>query len=292
MDHPGTLLSHEIGRRVTAYDGSALGRVVDMTVSLGPDRAPVRRLLVEAGRSSGYLVPVRDLERAGGQDAWVVRAGVDVAALRAEPRRPPLEADEVLLARDVMDTQVVDLLGHHLSRVSDVLLEHTDADGDGDGDGDGHLEVVAVDLGTAGLLRRLGLGPLAGRSVVAVEWRHLHLTSTRGHAVQLTTDQAGFRRLDPHGLAELLTRLSASRARDVLRAVDPAHAAAAIHHSHPHAGRRLVHALSSDERARLVAHASDEHARTITSLGRSTSPADHRRYRRTAGWRLHRPPEG
>jgi hypothetical protein len=288
VDHPGTLLSHEIGRRVTAYDGSALGRVLDMTVSLGPDRPPVRRLLVRAGRSSGYLVPARDLERvADPRDGWVVRSGVDVAARRTDPRRPPLEADEVLLARDVMDTQVVDLLGHHLSRVSDVLLERPDADGDGDG----HLEVVAVDLGTAGLLRRLGLGPLAGGRVVAVGWRHLHLTSTRGHAVQLTTDQAGFRGLDPHGLAELLTRLSTSRARDVIRAVDPAHAAAAIHHSHPHAGRRLVHALSSDERARLVAHAADEHARTITRLGRPTSPADHRRYRRTAGWRLHRPPE-
>ena len=63
MDQPGTLLSHEVGRRVTSYDGSALGRVVDMTVSLGPDRPPVRRLLVQAGRSSGYLVPARDLER-------------------------------------------------------------------------------------------------------------------------------------------------------------------------------------------------------------------------------------
>ena len=285
MDHPGTLLSHELGRRVTTYGGSALGRVVDMTVSLGPDRPPVRRLLVQAGRSSGYLVPARDVERvADRQSPWVVRAGVDVAALRADPRRPPLEADEVLLARDVMDTQVVDLLGHHLSRVSDVLLDHGT-------ERDGHLEVVAVDLGTAGLLRRLGLGALAGTSVVALGWQHLHLTSTRGHAVQLTTDQAGFRRLDPHGLAELLTRLSTPRARDVIRAVDPAHAAAAIHHSHPHAGRRLLHALSSEERARLVAHAADEHARTITRLGHPTSPAHHRRFRRTAGWRLHRPPE-
>jgi hypothetical protein len=275
-----------MGRRVTAYDGRALGRVVDMTVSLGPDRPPVRRLLVQAGRSSGYLVPALGLERVTDrQHGWVVRPGVDVDALRADPRHPLLEADEVLLARDVMDTQVVDLLGHHLSRVSDVLLDH------GDAPGEGHLEVVAVDLGTAGLLRRLGLGPLAGASVVALEWRHLHLTSTRGHAVQLTTDRAGFRRLDPHGLAELLTRLSTSRARDVIRAVDPARAAAAIHHSHPHMGRRLVHALTSDERARLVAHATDEHARTITRLGRSASPAHHRRYRRTAGWRLHRPPE-
>lgn len=281
MDHPGTLLSHEIGRRVATYDGTDLGRVVDMTVSLGPDRPPVRRLLVRSGRSTGYVVPARDMaQMADTQQGWVVRAGVDVAPLRADPRRPPLEADEVLLARDVMDTQVVDLLGHHLSRVSDVLLDHGDQD----------LEVVGVDLGTAGLLRRLGLGPLAGESVVAVEWRHLHLTSTRGHAVQLTTDRAGFRRLDPHGLAELLTRLSTPRARDVIRAVDPAHAAAAIHHSHPHAGRRLVHALTSDERARLVAHAADEHARTIARLGRPVSPAHHRRYRRTAGWRLHRPP--
>ena len=279
MGQPSILLSREIGRPVTTDGGDRLGRLVDMTVSLVPGRPPVRRLLVHGGRSTGYLVPHRDVERVG--DHLAVRAGVDVGALGVDPRRPPLEPDEVLLARDVMDTQVVDLRGHHLSRVSDVLLEQ---------DG-GNLEVVAVDLGIAGLLRRLGLGPLAGESLRAVEWRHLHLTSTRGHAVQLSTDEAGFRTLDPRELAELLTRLSTPRATDVIRAIDPAQAAAAIHHSHPRAGRRLVHALSSDERARLVARAADEHARTITRLGRPTSPAHHRRYRRTAGWRVHRPPE-
>ena len=278
MASTSTLLSEEVGRRVTRGDGRPLGRLADLTVPLAPDRPRVRRLLVRTGRSTGYLLPASDVVRVA--DRLEVPAGADLAGLAVDPRRPPLAGDEVLLARDVMDTQVVDLGGHHLSRVSDVLLRWTD---------DG-LEVDGVDLGVAGLLRRLGLGRLVGSSVLALDWSHLHLTSTRGHAVQLSADTARFRTLDAHGLAELLTRLSASRAADVIREVEPARAAAAIHHSHPRAGRRLVDALTSDEQARLVAGAADEHARTITRLGGPTSPVHHRRFRRTAGWRLHRPP--
>jgi hypothetical protein len=272
------LLSRQVGRRVTAPDGRTLGRLADLSVSLGAEHPTVRRLLVRQGRTSGRLVRAGDVELEA--DRLVVRPGVDVAGPVVDPRRPPLEPGELLLARDVMDTQVVDLAGHHLSRVSDVLMRH----------GGAGLEVDGVDLGAAGLLRRLGLGRLAGTSVRALDWRHLHLTSTRGHAVQLSTDAAGFRTLDAHGLAELLTRLSPSRAADVIGAVEPERAAAALHHSHPRAGRRLVRALTSDEQARLVARAAEEHARTIARLARPTSPVRHRRFLRTAGWRLHRPP--
>ena len=34
-----------------------------------------------------------------------------------------LDADEILLGRDVLDTQVVDVVGQRLARVADVLLD-------------------------------------------------------------------------------------------------------------------------------------------------------------------------
>lgn len=287
-DDPGPLargaviirLSDEIGRRVLTRDGCRVGRVADLSLRLGPAHPRVTRLVVRRRRGSALLVPWDRVDRVD-RTHLELRDGSDVAAAAVDPRRLPLDTDELLLARDVLDTQVVDLHGRHLSRVADVLLE---PDGDS-------LTVVAVDVGMAGLLRRLGLGPLvAGAGVRAVDWHDLHLTSPRGHGVQLGVDASAFHRLDSQGLAELLARLSTSRATDVVRAVEPARAAAAIHRSHPHTGRRIVSALSSDERSDLIAGAAEDHARTIARFGEQTSPLHERRFLRTRGWRLRRPP--
>jgi hypothetical protein len=110
--------------------------------------------------------------------------------------------------------------------------------------------------------------------------------------VQLATDTAGFRSLDPRGLAHLLGRLSTGAGTDVIRAVAPAHAAAALHHAHPGTARRLVRALHHDERRRLTDAATDDHAQTLERLGRAASTRQPRRLLRTRGWRVHRPPDG
>ncbi|MCX6399330.1 MAG: hypothetical protein NTX33_05295 [Propionibacteriales bacterium] len=272
-------LSEQLGLPVVTQDGHRLGRVADLSVQLGLEEPPVHRVFVKAGRRRAHLLTWADvIDVTPGQ--LVVRAPAD--AVEADPRRPPLEPHELLLGRDVLDTQVVDLRGLRLSRVSEVILRRSA----------GGLDVVALDLGSAGLLRRVGLGRLARRRPVnPLAWAAVHLSSRRGHQVQLTTDAANFRRLDAHGLAELLTRLSTHDATDVIHAVDPAHAAAAIHRSHPRTGRRLVHALSLGERRRLAAAAATEHAETIVELSRHRSPIRRHRFLRTAGWRLNRPAE-
>jgi sporulation protein YlmC with PRC-barrel domain len=272
------LLSSEVGRHVVTTDGVVLGRVADLSVRLGPAHPAVHRVLVRQHRTSGFLVP----HQAFAPDAMrlEITGRPDVVGRAVDLRHLPLEDGELLLWRDVMDTQVVDLRGHHLSRVADVLLER---------EGD-RLEVVAVDLGTAGLLHRVGLGRLdTRRSVLAAEWRDLHLTSRRGHLVQLSADAVAFQRLDPEGLAELLTRLSTPAATDVIRAVEPARAAAALHRSHPTIARRLVRALSTADRERLIADARDEHVTTLVRLAGDAAAPARRRWRRTEGWRLHRP---
>jgi sporulation protein YlmC with PRC-barrel domain len=272
------LLSRLVGWPVETRDGEHLGRVRDFSVELGPPRPRVRRLLVRRSARTGYLVPCDDVVPATGSRRLRTRQDPDLVSV--DPAHPDLDEGEVLLWRDVMDTQVVDLAGHRLARVSDVLLRR----------GEGGLEVVAVDLGVAGLLRRLGLGGWVSHAPGhLVDWTDLHLTSPRGHAVQLATSEAAFQALDAHGLAQLLARLSTPAAADVVRASEPAQAAAALHHSHQQTAQRLVHALASDDRSRLLAAAHADHAGTIRGVGPPAVPP-RRRYRRTAGWRLHRPP--
>jgi hypothetical protein len=99
----------------------------------------------------------------------------------------PLERDELLLVRDVLDTQIIDVVGYRLARVSDVLMTRLD---------DGRLEVAAVEVGSGAVLRRLGLRRLSERLPVrAVDWRDLHLTSARGHEVHLATRTAAVHQL-------------------------------------------------------------------------------------------------
>jgi sporulation protein YlmC with PRC-barrel domain len=136
-------LSELVGRPVVAPDGRRVGKVADLTVGLGPPHPAVRRLLVRDRRRTAHLVGCADL--AEDSSARVVLAADLDHAVRVDVARPRLDPGELLLAWDVLDTQVVDVRGHRLSRVSEVFLHRTGA----------RLEVVAVDLGSAGLLRLL-----------------------------------------------------------------------------------------------------------------------------------------
>lgn len=251
-----------------------------MTVLLDVAHPLVHRIGIGSGRHLHHLVPWSLVETFDerGLRLNVPRAAMDEYVV---DRDPPLEDSELLLCRDVLDTEVIDLAGRRLSRVSDVFVVHRP---------DGRLEIAAVDVGVGSLLRRMGLGP-AGSLVrpVAVDWDDLHLTSGRGHIVQLSTSTTGMHRLDDRGLAELLARLSTGKATDVIRTVGPARTAGALHASHPVLRRRLLHSLTADEAQHVIDSASPSAAEHLAETRRPDN-APRRRWLRTAGWRVHRPP--
>ncbi len=277
---PHVFLSSETGQPAVTADGVRVGRVVDLTVRLTTAHPVVHRVALGSGRRIRHLVP------------WSVVAGLDPQRLaltvgsealdgyRVEGD-PPLEDRELLLCRDVLDTQVVDLAGQRMSRVSDVLVVHRP---------DGTLEIAAVDVGLGSLLRRMGLGRIGARlAPVAVDWEDLHLTSSRGHVVQLSTDTTGFRKLDAQGLAELLARLSTGKATDVIRTVGPARSAEALRASHPVHGRRLLRSLGRAGAQEVVDAAPTSDAGDLAAL-RPPDDVPRRRLLRSSGWRRHRPP--
>jgi hypothetical protein len=107
-----------------------------------------------------------------------VITGVDVRGRRRSLAGEGVVGDgspqgDLLLVRDLLDVQVLDRRDRHRGRVGDVeLATHR-----------GVIEVVAVETGLRPVLRRLGLGRLAGRaSFDRVEWAHLHPGVGRAHA--------------------------------------------------------------------------------------------------------------
>lgn len=277
------LLSSLLGSRVLARDDRPVGRLRDLTVTLDADHPIVSGLVIGTGRASLHLLPWSAVSEVVAGGALRLRTEPSTATPPIPARDLPLAAHELLLARDVMDTQVVDLQDYRLSRIADLYLAHQP---------DGTLAVAAAEVGFAAVLRRLGLGPL-GRPLapVVVDWTDLHLTSRKGHELQLRSSSAGFHSLDTRGLAELLTSLSTHHATELIRALPPGHAAAAIHESHPTTGRRLLRALRPDHVTMLIAAAHPTHAAGLAEL-QELPATPSRRLLRTSGWRRHRPAQG
>ena len=268
---------------VVAADGERIGRLLDVSAILLAETPALHRLAIGVGRRPEYLVPWSLVEA---HDDLGLQLSADLAELSSHRVTSgtglgdiALEDEEVLLGRDVLDCQVVDLSGRRLSRVADVLVA----------DSGGSFEVVAVDLGLGALLRRVGLVRVGDRmKPVLVAWNDLHLASARGHLVQLATSTDGLRRLDPDALADVLARLDTARAVEVMRTVGPSRSARALHVSHDVHRRRLLRALSAEEAHRVIEAAPSGLGRLLKDA-RDESAGLGRRFLRTAGWRVHRP---
>lgn len=248
------LLSDLLGSDVHGPGGGVVGHLVDLAARPEPpggaDHPAVSRLAVGRGR------------RVRGWVAWAaVRSFEHDRVEITEPLSPAgtpgatvaADGGELLLRRDVLDTQVIDVAGKRLARVADVLLDRDPAGPDGP-----VLRVMAVDVGSAGVWRRLGIDRLAERvAEQPVDWADLHLTSERGHALQLAGPSAtapALERLPAAEVASAVSHLPPARAAGVLDSVPVAVAARALGAAHPRVGARLLRAVAPATAAEVMAH--------------------------------------
>jgi sporulation protein YlmC with PRC-barrel domain len=187
------LLSEIVGRPVSDEQGRPLGRLRDLGVGVGV----VPRVTCVYAGDRGAPAPVRSKVRVD---------GVGVLA----PQAPGVGAEELRLARDVLDRQVYDAGGRRLTRVGDVVL---DRQGE-------ILTVAGIDTGTAAILRRIGLRRAAARCRLSVAaWSNVHLLSGLGHELQLRVSGSAVHRLDNAALVELVRRSAVGQGEAVLAAL-------------------------------------------------------------------------
>ncbi len=155
--------------------------------------------IVRADRS-WRIVAVRTHRRDATLTGW--EDGAFVATAAEQP--PPV----TWLREALLDRQIVDLEGRRVIRVGDVVLE----------DRAGSLEVTAVEVGLAALLRRLGLPRLAARlepQLLPID--HLHLAGEAAGALLLDAPRTRLEQLDEATVTTLLSRLPVRAAEHVVR---------------------------------------------------------------------------
>jgi len=266
------------GQEVCSADGAVLGRLIDLSVCLSSLQPTplVARLLIQRRRGEWAFIAwdaVSDFEH--DEVELFDDAGAEVFGPAEVSGH--LESGELLLGRDVLDTQIVDVVGHRLARVADIAMTRTKA---------GELQVLAVEIGFGRVLERLNLERLIGGRVdQSIAWSDLHLTSDRGHLVQLGSAASAVHRLTDGDLAALVARLDLDAATDVLDVVGPERTAGALAHAPTPVGERLLRALPDDARLKVLSHMPEEHAHRWRRRIRHERPLRGRRFFRGAGWR-------
>ncbi len=266
-------LSDLLRRPVETADGTRVGHVSDLSILHGSEHPEVRRVFIRSADG------VRSLD---GEQLDLDRSPLHLDCSRStfdQLDDHELGPTELRLGTDVIDAQIVDLSGHHLVRVSDVLLTPVG----------NRLSVVGVEVDFGAVLRRLGFRRLARRvPEQIVPWSDLHLTSRRGHEVQLESGSAHLVRRSASDFAHLLARLSTGHATDLLEQTPVPGAAEALDLSSDEVGRRLLASVPEATAQDLLDTLPTARADELRSVLADTA-LPRRRFHRTHGWKRHAP---
>lgn len=255
-------LSAYLGTPVADATGRHVGKVNDLIARLGAEYPLVFGLRVRTGGKQH-----RDISWG---DVRAFETSQVILSSTAEDLEPyELGERDVLLARNVLDKQIVDLDGRRLIRVQDVQLARTGT----------RLRVLGVDVSTSALLRRLRLYPLADRLArrhppASVAWTDVDLGAWRDPSLRLRVSRTGLRRLHPADLAEIAADLPPAEGVELLLILEEGVAADTLEEMEPEDQVRMLEALGPDRAAQLLEKMSpDDAADLIQDLDRDDGMA-------------------
>ncbi|HEY5099537.1 MAG TPA: CBS domain-containing protein [Gaiellaceae bacterium] len=232
--------------------GSKLGRVDDLIVRLGEDEyPPVTGLLATlAGRQ--VFVPADAI-------AEIEHGRVRMRARRLDLQPFERRPDEVLLKKDVLDRQLINVDGARLVRSNEIELARLD----------GWYRVVGVDTGLRGLLRRVVPRALA-HSVGTnefLDWASVEPFTGHVPSVRLRVPHPKLARLHPAQLADLVEQASHHEGQEILGAVggDPELEADVFEELEPNHQQEFIEERSDADVAEVLARMESDDAADLVS---------------------------
>jgi CBS domain-containing protein/sporulation protein YlmC with PRC-barrel domain len=240
-------LSELLGAPVRDATGAVRGRVREIAVA--PQDHPTRvAFLIVKTPGGERILPPDAITSAG--------ATVRAASEAAQWERFSPSDGLLLLKRDLLDQQIIDIHGRKVVRVNDVELESTPVNS--------HLliNVVAVDVGARGAVRRLSKGLVPSFTLRAlleripprvIPWQFVDLLETDpARRVKLKIAYKGLAQLHPADIADIVEDLAPAERESVFETIDEEVAAEALEEIDPDIQVSIVESLDKDRAADIV----------------------------------------
>lgn len=262
-------LSQLVGRPVRDRDGDVFGKLRDLIVALGERYPPVTGLVVRVSNGRDIFLPWTDVEEIDTGGARLRTTRIDIATFQQRPH-------EIRLRIDLLDKQIVDVEGRKIVRVNDIQVAPVEE----------QLRLVAVDVGLAGILRRLGLSGPGQRLARAlhlepekyIEWEDVDPVESSVSSLKLRVPHEALGTLHPADVAHIVEQLAPRDRAGILAALDDERAADVLEELAaddqvdilealtPEKAADILEEMGPDEAADLVADLSQERQEELLGL--------------------------
>jgi CBS domain-containing protein/sporulation protein YlmC with PRC-barrel domain len=240
----GEIFVSEVYKKpVLDQTGEEIGKLKDIIVGMGEPFPAVTALVVAAGKDT-YLLP---WERINLFNRRVISVNAYIKDLRYSSIAPT----DILIFRDVLDKQIVDINGAKLVRVNDLKL----------GDVKGRLCLVAADIGLGGLLRRLGIES-RGEKLFSlfhyklqqrlIGWHYLQPIEPKLTRLTLTISRQKLPSLHPADLAEIISEVSQKERTAIFGSLDVDTAAEALHELEPRVQADIIDDMAKERASDIL----------------------------------------
>jgi CBS domain-containing protein/sporulation protein YlmC with PRC-barrel domain len=236
-------LSEILHREVRDHRNNYLGRLQDV-------------LIISDERTAHPRVMALALTTGDPENPWLLpwRGNEDLAGNKIILQKPPTDdyaacGNEIWLARDLLDKQVIDTNDHRIVRVNDLELGKLGTD----------YCLINVDVGGRGLLRRLGIEDMAEwvarllrRKLPAHEIAWRDLSFLPGGSLRVNVARQQLSELHPADIAEILEDAGPRVAAELIRALDDKKAADALEELEPEFQAEVLETISDERAADIV----------------------------------------
>jgi CBS domain-containing protein/sporulation protein YlmC with PRC-barrel domain len=247
-------LSQLVGVPVRDSLGDKIGTVKDLIVR--PEMSeypPVTGIVARLGQ--------RDIFIPWEQISHIDDQGAHLRSVRLSLQPFSRRQGEILLVKDVLDRQLVDIEGRRVIRANDLQLI----------DVNGQYRLVGVDIGAGALLRRVlprWLAPNVRRNRV-IDWKEVEPFASQTPLVKLKVSHEGLARLHPVEIARIAEALAYPQAAEIVESLDDAVAADTIEELPEERQVDIVEALAEERAADILDEMGpDEAADILAELDR------------------------
>ena len=236
-------LSELLERPILDKKGDAIGKIRDLNVVPGDPFPCVEGLYIRTPGGMAYV----SMKEINVLNKRVVTIRGDVGSIvHAEPREK-----EILIAKHIMDKQIVDVNGVKVVRVNDVHL----------GQVNDHFGMLAIDVGFGGLIRRLGFGK--ARKGTLIPWQYVTTLEPGLDRLTLTMTRKSLAEMHPVDMAEILSQVSMQERTALLSSLDEETAGDVIGELDDETAAKIINEMEPEKAADVLEHMDPDEAADV-----------------------------
>ncbi|MBI2251574.1 MAG: magnesium transporter [Armatimonadetes bacterium] len=252
-------LSNLIGKYVKNLSGEKAGKIFDFTILIG-EQYPILYsavIILNKVKKRILINQLQSLNKNG------ISLNVDLNNLLIYQ----IQDNEILLKEDLLDKQIVDTYGYRVVKVNDLQLNKID----------GQYHLVGVDVGTQGLLRRLGLENIVEKLAKIfhikfpqniIPWDYVEPLDVKNfNYIKLAIPHQKLIKLHPADLADILSNLHGRERTQLFSSLDTEIAASTLEELEEKVQISLFNSLNDKQASEILEEmAPDEAADLLLEL--------------------------